>query len=134
MAAKRVVHIECEVNDDAPYHLYTMLEKGKKKFEVRPLLVDKDGIRNKWWHLLPGTFDEATLKVVNASDKKRSFTRVVESVTCRRGYKCLLESVGFQACVPGAKDVEEALEKVYKRFYPDHMEDCDVIAVGLHDH
>lgn len=123
------VFVECEVDDSEPFRLYSKLESGEKDVEVRVLTQPEPGQeRSKWWKLVPGSFTEAQLTVVCASDKSRRFTRSVVRVYMRSGIKALLETVGVQRCVPGARDAEDALERVYKRHYADKLTN---VALGI---
>lgn len=126
-----VVHLNCEVDNSAPFHLYDALETGRKRYELRLLLKDAKGVENKWGALRPWRWSRASLTVVNASDKSQSFTRAIVGTNVRVGYRALLELVGVEQCVPGATSVEDAIERVYKRFYPHHLEGYEVIAIEL---
>jgi hypothetical protein len=132
-----VVALSCNVDDSEPFRLYTKLESGEKRYEVRLLLAETsfvDGVKevpSKWWSVRPGTYSEATLKVTCASDPQRSFTRKVVGGVERIGYQAVLEAAGVQRCVPGALSVHDAIERVYRRFYPAHLEGYPVLAIEL---
>jgi hypothetical protein len=129
MAAKsRVAHLACEVDDSPPFHLYTALEGRSKRYELRLLLEG-----SKWCALYPGAFDQATLKVTSAQDRDRdrSFTRRVVGTSVSVGYRSTLERLGVQNCVPGAVDADDAIERVYARFYPHHLAGYEVLAIEL---
>ena len=128
----RHVHVECEMNDDEPFRLFTKLERGEKSVEVRVLIPPKgEEPRTKWWSLCPGEWDTAELTVVCAGDPSRRFTRPVQRSFMAFGYRALIDQVGHQRCVPGTLNTEDAIERVYKRFYPDKLEGYNVLGIEL---
>ncbi len=130
----KVVKLECEVNDDEPYRLYSALESGKKRYELRVCLVDEQGKKNKWWDFHPENYRDDVvrmLKVTNAKDKSKSFERLVKSVVVGNSHKEVLERVGTQFCIPGLTNADEAVDKVYRHFYSQCLVGYPVIAIEL---
>ena len=130
-----IIHIDCEINNDKPFHLYEKVLNGEKRYELRLLLPPKDGEKTKWWSFYPGMFDtkRSTLKVVNANNKTEFFERYVVGSVVSVGYRALIDYLGVGQCIPGAKSTEEAIERVYKRFYPDKLVGYEVVALELGD-
>jgi hypothetical protein len=127
------VEVPCEVDDDPTFRLFGAIELGLKRFELRRLRKAKEGeVPDKWWRLYPGAFEGATLVISCRGDARRVLRRKVRATTVHEGFRAAMLCCGVQACVPGARDVEDALERVYRRCYAGPGElDGTVLAIEL---